>query len=240
MTTTTLAAFLDPFLSLLYPPRCLLCKTLGTTCLCDTCSDQIVPIPEPYCSHCGKSISSEETDCYDCHQRRPAFNAARAMGAYDGTLRAAIHQFKYRDRPQMAEPLGHLLAEYAQTQSSALNRLRFDAIIAMPMHPTRKRLRGYNQSERLARIVARELCLSMDTALLVRRRRTRPQVGLSAGARRKNLVGAFAVPHPSEVVGKTILLVDDVISTGSSLHESALTLSVAGDKAVYALTLAAG
>ena len=236
----TVSLLLDPFLSLMYPPRCLLCRMLGTTCLCDGCAAAIAPVPEPSCPRCGQSVPPEGSGCYHCARRRPAFNRARAMGAYEGVLRAAVHQFKYRDRPQMAEPLGLRLADYARTQASALNGLAFDALLPVPMHPVRRRLRGYNQSERLARVLSRELSLPLDTRALARSRRTRPQVGLNEDARRHNLSGAFAVPHPAAVTGKTLLLIDDVATTGSTLSECAAILKAAGAKAVYALTLAAG
>ena len=137
-------------------------------------------------------------------------------------------------------PLGCLLAEHARAQASALNGLRFDGLLPVPMHPVRERVRGYNQSERLARVVAAELGLPLLPRVLVRARSTRPQVGLSEDARRTNLRGAFAVKQPERVAGKTLLLIDDVVTSGSSLHECAAALNAAGAKAVYALTLAAG
>ena len=235
-----LGLLLDPFLSLLYPPRCLLCRTLGSACLCGRCAAAIVPVPEPLCARCGQGVSPEGGGCYNCTRRRPAFARARAMGAYEGVLRAGIHQFKYRDRPQLAEPLGLLLADFARTHASDLHGLAFDALLPVPMHPIRRRLRGYNQSERLARVLARELGLPLDTRSLTRGRPTRPQVGLSEDARRRNLSGAFAVSDLDAVRGKTLLLIDDVATTGSSLHGCAEALKAGGAKAVCALTLAAG
>lgn len=235
----TLSQVLNPFLSLLYPPRCLLCRTLGMACLCPACADAIAPVPEPLCARCGQGVSPEG-GCFHCARRRPAFDRARAMGAYEGVLRDAIRQFKYRDRPQMAEPLGVLLAGYARAHRADLHGLAFDALLPVPMHPVRRRLRGYNQSERLARVLSRELVLPLDTTTLIRPRRARPQVGLSEEARRRNLKDAFAVADPDAVRGKTLLLVDDVTTTGSSLSECAAALKSAGAKAVFALTLAAG
>lgn len=162
------------------------------------------------------------------------------MGMYDGILREAIHRFKYQDRPQLAEPLGLLLTQYAHSQSSDLNALRFDGLLPVPMHPVRQRLRGYNQSERLARVLSRELGIPQANNLLLRRRSTRPQVGLDREARQINLRAAFTVPNPEIVAGKALLLVDDVSTTGSTLHECAHSLKSAGAKSVYALTLAAG
>ena len=162
------------------------------------------------------------------------------MGAYEGVLRLAIHQFKYNDRPQLARPLGLRLAAFARASAPDLNGLRFDALLPVPIHAVRRRQRGYNQSERLARVLAGELGLMLLPDALVRTRATRPQVGLTAEERRTNLAGAFAVRRPEAVRGKTLLLIDDVVTTGSSLYECTIALKAYGAKAVYALTLAAG
>ena len=243
---SALSACLNPLLSLLYPPRCLVCSALGESGLCRVCAGKIVPVPAPFCAACGHPLPDISTPldipggCEQCAVRRPAFARARAMGAYEGVLRSAVHQFKYRDHPQMALPLGLLLAEYAEVQKADLNSLLFDAVLPVPMHRTRQRVRGYNQSERLARVFAAHLGFPLWLDALTRPRPSRPQVGLSAGERRANLQGAFAVPFPAEVAGKTLLLIDDVMTTGSSLHEGALALKAVGANSVYALTLAAG
>ena len=235
---TIAAALLEPFLSLLYPPRCLVCRALGEAALCGTCLGQITPVADPACAVCGHTVELKD-GCLNCLSRRPAFVRARALGAYEGVLQTAIHHFKYRDRPQLAGPLGRSLATFARDHASQLNDLKFDALQPVPMHSTRRRLRGYNQSERLARVVGTELGLPLCNAL-VRSRPTRPQVGLARAARCRNLAGAFTVRRPEEVRGKTLLLIDDVATTGSSLNECAVALKAAGAKAVYALTLAAG
>lgn len=231
---------LSAFLSLLYPPRCLVCRALGEAGLCAPCLARIIPVAAPQCPTCGQTIPPDAHGCLHCRVRRPVYDRARALGAYEGVLRLAIHQFKYDDRPQLAAPLGLRLAAFARASAPDLNGLRFDSLLAVPIHAARRRLRGYNQSERLARVVGAELGLPLLTDALVRIRATRPQVGLSAEARRTNLAGAFAVRRPEAVRGKTLLLLDDVVTTGSSLHECALVLKAGGARAVYALTLAAG
>jgi ComF family protein len=234
------AALADGILSLLYPPCCLVCRTLQpANGLCDTCRESIQPVPEPICARCGQALLTN-APCSHCRDRKPAFDAARAMGAYDGVLRHAIHRLKYRDRPQLAEPLGLLLADYARDNAMALNGLRIDVVAPVPMHPVRQRLRGYNQSERLARVVARSLDIPLNTGVLIRSRPTRPQVGLEGAARRDNIAGVFAVRDATDFAGKAVLLIDDVATTGATLHEAAKALKEAEAKAVYCLTLAAG
>lgn len=239
-TPLMLAALFDPFLTLLYPPRCLVCRTLGESGLCAACAAQMMPVADPFCVVCGQTLLPDADGCLDCRRRRTAFTRARSLGAYHGVLRHAIHQFKYQDRPQLAVPLGRLLAEYARAHASELNGLHFDALLPVPMHSVRQRVRGYNQSERLARVLGEELSLPLLTRVLVRVRPTRPQVGLSGEARRTNLHGAFTVKQLDLVANKTLLLIDDVVTSGSSLHECAAALNAAGANAVYALTLAAG
>lgn len=235
-----LGTVFDSVLSLVYPPRCFVCRTLGSaSCLCPQCAAAITPIPDPKCHLCGHPCG-DSRQCSNCHFRRPAFVRGRALGGFGGVLRDAIHRFKYQDRPGLAEPLGQKLGVFARAEAASLHDLQFDALLPVPMHPIRKRLRGYNQSERLAQVVAREIGLPLQVTLLLRSRPTRPQVGLSGKSRQTNLHGAFAAPRPAEVADKTLLLIDDVTTTGATLNECAAALKAAGAKAVYALTLAAG
>lgn len=229
---------IDCVLDLLYPPKCLLCEEMGAQYLCDDCASRLfTPLPEPTCRRCGHPLSYIR--CRHCAERRPAFTRALAASQYAGDLRLAIHLLKYRDKPMLAEPLGKLLAEFAGEERRALHGLEFDAVIPVPMHPARQRLRGYNHAERLAQAFAAELGLVVDCRLLRRARNTHPQVGFAREKRLANLAGAFAA-FPDRCAGKTLLLIDDVSTTGSTLHECAAALKSAGAKAVYCLTLAAG
>jgi ComF family protein len=234
----TLRTGADALLDLLYPPRCLICDQFGPDYLCEKCASSILkPLPEPICRRCGHPIAG--TACHHCAERRPAFVRSRSAALYVDDLRHAIHLLKYRDKVVLADPLGKLLAGYAQENSRALHGLEFDTVVPVPMHPTRQRLRGYNHSERLARAFAREIGLTVDNHLLRRVRNTHPQVGFEREKRLTNLANAFEADL-SECAGKTFLLIDDVSTTGSTLHECAVALKAAGAKAVYGLTLAAG
>jgi ComF family protein len=177
--------------------------------------------------------------CPHCTERTPAFDCAGSLGIYRGVLRDAIHNLKYRDKPQLARPLAKLLADYAKAHASKFNDLQFDAVIAIPMHPSRRRQRGYNQAERIASAFSKELDVKIETSVIKRSRNTKSQVGLSARERAKNLTDAFTIPTPEITLGKTYLLIDDVTTTGATLDECAKALKAAGAEAVYALTLAA-
>ena len=232
-----LAACADAVLSLLYPPRCAVCRAFGTaSALCGPCAAQITPVQVP-CPLCGHA--NGERHCRRCRTYPPAFDGTFALGTYDGVLKAAVHRFKYRDRPQLAQPLGVLLAERARP---VIDRewVDVDALLPVPMHPARQRVRGYNQSERLARVLSRELSLPLENGLLTRPRPTKAQVGLTGESRRANLSGAFAVPRPADVQGRCLLLIDDVSTTGATLSGCASALKQCGADAVYALVLAAG
>jgi len=238
MTQKIIATVLDPVLALVYPPKCTVCRTFGAAVMCERCLRSIVPVAEPSCGRCGQTLG-EAGACGHCTKRAPAFDKARALGAHDSVLKHAIHLLKYRDRPRLAEPLGIALAAFARDHSADLGNLKIDMVVPVPMHPARRRTRGYNQAERLAAVVARELLLSMSADALVRRVNTKAQVGLTQEARQQNLTGAFGAGSLT-VTGMSILVIDDVSTTGSSLHECALALKSAGANKVYALTLAAG
>ncbi len=227
----------DTLLDLIYPKRCVLCDEFGPEYLCATClAEMPKPLQEPVCPRCGHP--RESLPCDGCLGDPPFFVIAMATGQYSGALRDAIHFFKYREKPMLAEPLGQILVEHARKNSVLLGRLNFDAVVPVPMHPVRHRMRGYNHAERLAKVFARELDLRLDRRLLRRVRRTKPQVGLDGDKRRGNLAGAFTAS--AEVSGKTVLLIDDVSTTGTTQRECAKVMKKAGAKAVYCLSLAAG
>ena len=177
--------------------------------------------------------------CPHCSERTPAFDKAGSLGDYRGVLRDAIHHLKYRDKPQLGRPLGALLAEYARTNASQFHNLKFDAVIAIPMHPSRRKQRGYNQAERVAASFANDIGLTLETGAVLRSKKTISQVGLTARERIANISDAFTVPIPERTAGKTCIIIDDVTTTGSTLHECAKALKAVGAEAVYALTLAA-
>lgn len=228
----------DGFLDLFYPPRCLLCPAMGCDPLCSDClAALVVPVPKPFCARCGQPLQS--SPCVRCRARPPEFVRARAMGLYADGLREAIHHYKYRNKVMLAGPLAELLAEYVQTHSRLFNDLLFDAIVPVPLHPARRRQRGYDQCERLALALSPLIGVPARSDLLTRRRDTRPQVGLEREARLSNLTDAFAA-HPTLAKGKVLLLLDDVTTTGSTVAECSRILIAAGAKGVFALTLAMG
>jgi ComF family protein len=169
--------------------------------------------------------------CRLCRSGTRGFDAAYCFGVYEGTLRELIHLFKYGGM----KPLSKTLAGYL---ASALPRdQQFDLVVPMPLHWRRQWQRGFNQSELLARAIARRCGVPMENAAR-RTRATSAQAGLSNARRRENVAGAFRVKKASKVAGRRVLLIDDVMTTGATASACALALKRAGTKRVTLLALA--
>ncbi len=175
--------------------------------------------------------------CGDCVQHPPAFDLARSYGVYGGALRDLIHLLKYQEMTPLAGRLGPLMVEAALRPECAEAYAACDAVVALPLDPERRRQRGYNQAELLAREVARGLGLPLWTDACRRTRPTSPQAGLTRPQRHANVRGAFDA-QAGRVADKTILLVDDVMTTGATLSACSRALFQAGAKRILALTLA--
>lgn len=233
----TAQSTLDGLFDLVFPPKCIICGELNPHYLCASCLPEIAPVPRPYCLRCGHPMYGPK--CRNCWGRVRSFTTARAAGDFDGVLREAIHAFKYGGMRVLADPLAHLLYRYLTTQSDFPWR-RCDCIAPVPIHPARQRIRGYNQSELLAERLSDMTGVPLLTGGVVRNRRTRPQVELSGDHRRDNVRSAFHVPRPDSVKGKNILLVDDVATTCSTIHECSLALVSGGAHNVYVICVAFG
>jgi ComF family protein len=166
-----------------------------------------------------------------------SFTAARAAGVYSGTLRKAIHEFKYGGHRMLAEPLGQLLYRYL-TKDADFPWESADILVPVPIHSTRKRFRGYNQSELLANELSRLTGKPVVPDAIARCLRTRAQVDLSEEGRRVNMRNAFSVEKPELLKGKVVLLIDDVATTCSTAHECSLTLLKGNAARVYVACVA--
>jgi len=228
-------------LDLLLPPRCHICRTVieqsGALHICPDCYSRLPFISSPVCSICGVPFSGAGDDhpCGSCLNNPPHYSAARAALAYEGACRDLIHAFKYNGRSHLRRPLGLLTAQklaFFATQSAA------EILLPVPLHKKRLRMRGFNQSLLLGEILSRVWQIPLLRQGLVRTRWTTPQVELDRNNRLHNLKGAFSVTDSRAIAGKRLLLVDDVVTTGSTLHECAGTLLKAGAGAVFAVSVA--
>jgi ComF family protein len=172
-----------------------------------------------------------------CRRVAPWFRRAVAYGAYEGALRDLVHLFKY----QQVKPAGPILEKLVE---QAVGRLALPEpllVVPVPLWPGKREARGFNQAEEIARYFVssrRRAGIQLDTTSLVRRRDTASQTGLTRRQRRANMRGAFAVTRPDRVKGRTILVIDDVMTTGTTAGECARVLRRAGAREVFVATVA--
>lgn len=222
---------------LFYPPHCLGCQQAlwEKNFLCSSCELQIEPLVKPYCEICSYSLANDEIKiCNNCAERKLYFTAVATPFRYQGFIRELIARYKY-GRDQTLRPLLQNLIVTA-LQDKRLQKIDFVAVVPVPLHPLRKRERGFDQVLPLARAVAQSSNLPLRF-LLKRTSPTSFQAGSDRKKRLQNLKGAFALNRSLQLCGN-YLLVDDVLTTGATLSESANILLQAGADQVWALTLA--
>ena len=225
-------------LDLIFPPRCVNCHTLGAQ-LCENCRATIAIPQVPLCAHCGRpalTLGADEKCDLCASGRGPAYlTSLRAVTVYDGAIRAAILGYKFRGMRRLAEPLGEMLAEAYKRE-----RLAADLVTHVPLHSKRRRQRGYDQSQLLARETARRLGLPFLPDAVKRARATEPQTRLQGDQRSTNVAQAFALASAAvipRIKDRRILLMDDVTATGSTLDATAAALAEARPAAIIGLAL---
>ena len=220
----------DSLINLLFPPHCGGCKASGSL-WCNACQAGLRSICAPMCEKCGKPNVASRL-CNSCRAHPLQIDFIRSVVIFQGTLRQAIHRFKYQRLSSLARPLGDLLAEYWVAHD-----LRADWITPVPLHAARQRDRGYNQAGLLAARLSQRVGVPMAAALLRRTRATAVQMELDAAQRRANVAGAFECDAP-QVLNKRVVVIDDVCTTGATLDACAAALFQAGAASVFGLTLA--
>jgi ComF family protein len=212
-----------------FPRRCAGCAKRGSW-VCAECDAAFGNFEPPWCIRCGTPNAIQPCLCGTIPLEMFQF---RAYGPHSGWLQHSIHALKYGEETARAEHLGRLLGPLMQSLDS------WDWIVPVPLHIGRQRERGFNQAELLAQFAVEDETKILP-ALVRRIRATPQQVGLDAVSRRLNLLGAFAAVEPELTVGRRIVLIDDVMTTGSTLQQCALALLEAGATSVSAVTLAVG
>lgn len=218
-------------LDLLFPPRCAGCRELlgpgGPFCL--RCAETLSEVPAARCPNCGEPDVAGT--CPHCQASPPAFEKVVAPYLHGGALADAIHRLKYEDRPQLAPALASLVA------SSLAAELHWcDVVAPISLHPRRLKARGYDQALLLARALAGPAGRPVVCRAVRRVKDTTPQVGKDRAQRRENVADAFV--GSSEVAGKKVLLVDDVLTTGATAHAASHACRQAGAVAVRVAALA--
>ena len=214
----------------LFPPECIGCGKEGVL-ICSECWHSMVRADLNSCIYCGAQLSKRGV-CTRCEHLQHAIHELRYVAAYQGVMRTAIHRLKYERDLGIALELADMLAQIMQATN-----WQIDLIMPVPLSEKRKAQRGYNQAALLAYPLSLQLHIPENTKGLVRVHETRSQVNLNFKERQENVQGAFSA-DPAIVKDKTILLVDDVFTTGATINAAAAALREAGSKRVYALTVA--
>jgi len=230
-------------LDLLFPPLCHICMAFipgaGELFICADCLEKITFIAAPLCSVCGVPFGTENGSdhvCGACLIHRP-IHLCRSATLFGGPIQELVHRFKYGHRVHLSQPLGLLVA---RSLAPFYDEAAPELIVPVPLHRKRLRQRGYNQSQLIGGVLEQQWQVPLELGNLRRVRWTEPQTSLDAADRRSNVSGAFAVRDPRRVEGKRVLLVDDVLTTGSTLRACAEPLREAGAAAIFAVTVARG
>ncbi len=216
------------------------------TCLCRDCLAQLSTVESPLCICCGRPFNSRQDQdhyCGACLASGQEFGIARAPLVYDRIVTALIHCFKYKGKIQLARPLGELLL---MTFVRFWDIKDIDMILPVPLHPGRLRQRGFNQASLLIqnwqRIARRPFCdlshVRLEDDLLIRNKHTEPQSALGRAQRAQNIKNAFGLNGEKKIRGESILLIDDVYTTGATVNECGRLLLSSGARQVDVLTLA--
>lgn len=208
--STLARACTSVFFDALSPPACAAC-------------DESVPSRQVFCAACAATIVRDE----------PADDSSVAFAQFDGAIAIALRRFKYEERADLARPLGHLLRRAVVDAA-----IRSDLVVPVPLHPRRLAERGYNQAALLARAVADQLDVPFAPRALERRRQTAQQARLGRAERLENMAEAFEVRDKPHIQSKSILLVDDVLTTGATLLACRQALEKAGAAEVKSVCLA--
>ena len=242
-----------------FPADCRICSSpllsISRLPVCEACLNALRPLQGSYCAVCGEALrlpasfgweelacgeTARDTRCQLCQRTDPPFERAVAYGSYDGELRDLIHLLKFEQVRPAGVVLGRRLAEVMSDLEKAMP-VGTIGVIPVPLHKRKRAQRGFNQAELIARSALKRLSrpkrFGSCIGVLIRRRETGSQIGLTNHQRRENLRGAFAVSDPTRISNRDILLVDDVFTTGTTASECARVLIRAGAARVWVATV---
>ncbi|MCM1535451.1 MAG: double zinc ribbon domain-containing protein [Clostridium sp.] len=223
---------------MVFPRRCPVCdeivRPFGAK-ICKMCEPKLRRIREPWCMKCGKKLHQEEEYCADCRRRRHRYIRGRALYEYD-SVAASVYRFKYGKRREYAEYFGE---EMSRQLGGFIRQIKPDALIPIPLHKKRMQKRGYNQAALLAKKMGDCLGVPVYDKLLLRVKNTMPLKRQNLEERQNNLKRAFNMAQ-NDVKLNTIIIIDDIYTTGSTIDEAAYVLQAAGISRIYFITLACG
>lgn len=229
---------IDRIIALLYPARCAVCDSVMTneSHLCPECSRKIRPVKGPNCYRCGKTLSrSGKVYCYDCSRKIHYYDRGYAVFEYSD-IKRSLYRFKYKGR---AEYASFYALSTVSLYGNILRSLKADAIIPVPIHKRRHRDRGYNQAELYARELSELLDVPIMTDVIRRVKYTVPLKKLRENQRANTLKRAFTIVR-NDVQLNTIIIVDDIYTTGATIDAIARLFKSVGVKNIYFITVAIG
>ncbi len=225
-------------LDMLYPKKCPLCHEAlkdRNQLLCEKCAEKIRPFSGALCMKCGKPVKMEEEYCPVCRTDRHYFTEGRSIFPYGEAWRQSLVRFKYYGCREYGDFYAKAMSVYGKKY---LERWKPQLIVPVPLHSAKKRMRGFNQAAYLAEKLSCYTGIPWTDSLVLKIRNTRSQKKLDAVHRRNNLRNAYEVTKELDDI--SILVVDDVYTTGSTMDAMAMCLTDAGAQAVYFLTVCAG
>lgn len=230
------------FFQLIYPRRCPVCEKVlapRDKFIHIDCRNELEFIQQPTCLRCGKPVDTKEQEyCFDCNQK--VFHYIRGFPCikYDKRMSKSISAFKYYGRKEYADfYVDELLHRYKETFS----RMKFDVLVPVPIHKSKRVIRGYNQAELIAEGIGEAIGVEVDVKLLLRNKKTLPQKELDEKERLKNLIQAFSINKSGSIKAyQRVLLVDDIYTSGATIEACARILKEAGVKEVYYTSVCIG
>jgi ComF family protein len=231
-------SFFNDISEFFFPRYCISCDGKlfsDEKALCDECFELLQGIYEPICKVCGAPLKKRIKDekCLLCPQSPINFDSARALFLFNGAAGDLIKSVKYSKRQDAAKLVGKMMASCLLSE---FKNIKFDAIIPVPIHRYRMMTRGFNQAEVLSYIISKYSNIPVIDNILIRRTPTKKQSMLDYSDRAKNVRNAFRIVQPRYVRNMNILIVDDIITTGSTTNECAKEIKKAGAKSAYVLT----
>lgn len=226
------------FLQCIYPRRCVVCDGVfyfsDRESIHPDCRKKLAPVVQPFCFVCGKALADEQAElCSDCRRRKRSFRRNVAAFGYNEAARDSVARFKYHGRQSYAQTYAE---EIWALRKEEILSFRADALIPVPIHRARLMKRGYNQAEVLAEELSKLSGIPLRRDVLFRPKKTAAQKALGPEARVRNLSGAFSVKGSVKSL-RTVILVDDIFTTGATLEACARVLLAAGIRTVYGVTL---
>ncbi len=233
-----LRLLMDGVLDFLYPPiDCVCCgKRLEKRAIhgiCKHCHDNMPFIHEPKCTVCSRPVNDETEVCLECKYHRHSYDQALAVFEYSVVIKDLIHRYKYGGEYSLSRTFGFFLSEQLQVSG-----WKVDLMIPVPLHTNRQKSRGFNQSALLGDYLSQRNRIPCKDDVLVRSIDTQTQTGFNRDKRAENLKDAFTVVDPQAIKNKSILIIDDVHTTGATVDGCSRMLRQAGARKIYVLTIA--